>query len=714
MKSLLPSPSNSEAKRWLFLAAIAAWLLHPFATGRMIGTGDALWYAQMLADFVAQIQAGHFPVFVGQTEWAWNGAVYPLRVAPLYQHAGALIDLLTLHHLGVFALQHAIVIVSGVLGIVSAYLCLRAIDPASPWRAAGLATLYSSCPGVLGTIYTQDLYMTWMVLPFLPIALLATVRSYEKDDTLAQLLLATGLAGAWLAHAPIALWLTLIVGAFQIVRLVGLHRTPSSWRRAGIGAGAFLLLGSYPFISVAMLKAPGSAAVVVGRLADDQRITQAIREVFPRVLQPLSEAARALSDLQLGYGCWLVAAVATALCICWPERTGEGARIRLLTALLLCAGAMLLVLLLPVPILTEWLWAHVPGPIKRITFYWPMHRFYLLLAMMFTVSMQLAVRGLAARGRALVLALVGVAVVWSLWESRQLVRAGGERTASRAISERALRPENRLLMNHSYGLFAALPECFTNGVADPRAELRLRDARSGDTLEARAPSDGFIAATGHIDANPGILRLDQEFTLEPGFRYALDFRFGPHDYTGVLQLAGTTFFREYQLPHSGSPRAFGTLPGNSPTLPLWTTARAPERIVVRFIPTGADARPSTFCQFGEWRLRKLDPAAEPVEILSFSPLRVRVRASADAILATPRMALLGYQARVDAMPTPVIPAADGTLNIPVPQGEHTVELSYRAPFVVSAVYGVSLVSWLALFAAGTWEYLRPRNFAPRG
>src|ERR1700690_350402 len=148
------------------LALAAAWLLHPFATGRMYGTGDAVWYAHMLADYVPQLRAGIFPIFVGQTEFAFNGAVYPLRVAPMYQHLAGLLDLLTGRTLGFFALQHLTVIFCGVAGIYACYLTLVRISPERRWSAVGFAVLYLSCPGLLATVYTQDLYMTWMTVPW--------------------------------------------------------------------------------------------------------------------------------------------------------------------------------------------------------------------------------------------------------------------------------------------------------------------------------------------------------------------------------------------------------------------------------------------------------------------------------------------------------------------------------------------------------------------
>jgi hypothetical protein len=136
----------------MLLTGVATWLLHPFATTLQIGAGDALWYANMLADFVTQLRAGVFPIFVGQTDYAFNGAVYPLRVAPFYQHLAGVLDLLTGRQLGIFALQHLCVLVVGYAGIFSSYFALNSLAAGQRWSAAGLATLYLSYTSLLGTI----------------------------------------------------------------------------------------------------------------------------------------------------------------------------------------------------------------------------------------------------------------------------------------------------------------------------------------------------------------------------------------------------------------------------------------------------------------------------------------------------------------------------------------------------------------------------------
>ena len=687
-----PSPAaggnrRAEAARLLLLAAVATWLLHPFATARQIGAGDALWYANMLADFVTQLRAGVFPIFVGQTDYAFNGAVYPLRVAPFYQHLAGVLDLLTGRQLGIFALQHLCVLVVGYAGIFSSYFALNQLAPGQRWSAAGLAILYLSCPGLLGTIYTQDLYMTWMTIPFVPWVVYGLARPFNEDALKTQIILGTALAALWWAHAPIALWLTLIAVAAQGLRLVALHRTRAHVGRAFGGGVTFALLAHYPFVSLASLQTGAAPATDI--LPRAHLIAEHVRTVFPGVVLPLSTHARALSDLQLGYALGLVFAIATCLAL-------KTRRAHLLALTL--AGAGLLLLILPVPG-NAWIWEHLPETLKRLTYYWPMQRFYLIIAALAAgagISALAAGVELKANVTRRLRILLVIACGWSLWESRQYVAAGRERTASAEITAQNLRPENRATMNHAYGLFPALPAYFSHGVMDPRAEARLLDHATLAVLPPPAPSPTEPALTplrGTVDANPGVLLLSPSLTLQPGRRYALEFVFAPKSYVGILQLSGRTFFREYALPHSGEALAFGSEAPNNPTLPLWTTASEPETITLRFIPTDGTA-PQTFAAFAAIRLREINDATATVNVTAQLPFRATVHATQPAWLETPRMYKAGYQATVDGRAATVKKSPQGLAMIELPYGAQTITLTYQAPMLLRVSYVTSLLLWL--------------------
>ena len=677
---------RAEAARLVLLAAVATWLLHPFATTLQIGAGDALWYANMLGDFVTQLRAGVFPIFVGQTDYAFNGAVYPLRVAPFYQHLAGVLDLLTGRQLGIFALQHLCVLVVGYAGIFSSYFALNSLASGQRWSAAGLAILYLNCPGLLGTIYTQDLYMTWMTIPFVPWVVYGLARPFSEDSLKTQIILGAALAALWWAHAPIALWLTLIAAATQGVRLVALHRTGAHLGRAFWGGVTLVLLAHYPFVSLASLQTGAAPATDV--LPRAHLIAEHIRDVFPGVFLPLSTHARALSDLQLGYALGLVLAVAMGLAL-------KTRRVPLLA--LTAAGAGLLLLILPVPG-NAWVWDHLPETLKRLTYYWPMQRFYLIIA---ALAAGAGITALAASADLKINAaprlrvLLVIACGWSLWESRQYVAAGGERTASAEVTARNLRAENRPAMNHAYGLFPALPAYFSHGVMDPRAEVRVLDHATLAVLPA-TPSSTEPALTplrGTVDANPGVVLLSPSLTLQPGRRYALEFVFAPKSYVGILQLSGRTFFREYALPQSGEALAFGSEAPHNPTLPLWTTADAPETITQRFIPTDGTA-PQTFAAFAAIRLREINDATATVNVTAQLPFRATVQATQPAWLESPRMYQAGYEATVDGRAATVKKSPQGLTMIELQPGAQTITLTYQAPMLLRVSYVTSLLLWL--------------------
>ncbi len=737
---------RGEIARCLLLAVAAAWLLHPYFTTRQIGAGDALWYANILGDYVTQARAGVFPIFAGQTDFAFNGSVYPLRAAPLYQHVAALLDFLTAHQLGFFALQHLFVVVAGFAGIFSTYLCLVALAPTRRWEAAGLATLYLSCPGVLATLFTQDLYMTWLTVPFLPVAIFAGVRSFRRDDWLGSALLAGSLAALWWAHAPIAFWITAAAFFLQLVRLLAFDRNRYAWLRAIGCAALFGVLAQYPFVSIKALQTSGLPATLDG-LDHVEALPDNIAAAFPADLQPLSPAAAQLSDIQLGYGLWVILLVALlALAVVRLRET--------VFPLLVVAGVIFL--LFPFPG-NRWVYLHLPVYIQRLTYYWPMQRLYLLLAAIVAAVgiisldlLSLRSRKLARSGRT----VLALACVWALWESRQFARAGVERTLPADVSARHMLPENRLLMNHQYGLFATLPPYFSNGTMSAEFETRLLDANTREPLpdpaapslatvpagtaantapnihspvspaRSAAPATALGAApsaadeaawhplVGHIDENPGIIKMDTEFVLQPGRRYELSIVPHRKNATGILQIAGPTFFREYILPASGQPRAFGAGDTNSHSLPLWTTSRTPEQVEVRFIPTSADEHPADFADFGFFAVREVYSDRAPVQLLGLMPFRAVTRASVPTILETPRMYQPGYIAEVDGHPVTPEPTSTGLTAIPLSAGPHEVMLRFVGPLLLRFSYALSLTSWILFLTAVPVLYitrLRPQR-----
>ena len=624
----------------------------------------------------------------------------------MYQHLGGLIDLVTGHSLGFYTLQHLTVIVCGVAGIYSAYSVLCRIAPDRRWSAAWLAILYLNCPGILATIYTQDQYMTWMTVPIAPWAVYGIVRTFRKDDLLSEVCLVAPLAALWWAHSPIALWFTGIALLSQVIRLGFLHRGLSSLKRSMIGALLFAALAQYPFVSLAELHGPDQHSAELGVLPHREMIMDGISSSFPADLLPLTANARALSDLQLGYGLWAVLAVALALAF--------SARSKVLWVMLGVSGG-LLILLFPIPGVTEPLWAHLPEILVRITYYWPMQRFYLILAALLVIAAQVALASERMKRSTISLA-AGIAIffgcAWSLWETRQFIGAGAERTASEALTSRSERSENRPLMTHAYGLFPALPPRFTNGVADPAFEARLLDSTTGLPVpepERKLIDSGHLEGT--VDANPGILDLSPTIRLEPKRHYELRFGFPGTALKGILQLTGKTFFREYALPSSGERDSFGSGPTNSRNLGLWTTDPAGNTVTIRFIPMMRGIEIAELAHFGTFELYEFDPKSERVHLESLLPYKVSVSVSAPVILETHRVFIPGYRAWVDGQETTAKSSNEGFVAVPLTNGNHGVTLHFEGPLILRLSYWAALASWAAFLAWAIGRGVCPKNLS---
>jgi hypothetical protein len=250
----------AEPLRVLLVGAAALGVLLPFFTDRLIGGTDARWYATMLHDFVAQLRAGVFPVFIGQGEFAWNGAVHLFRSAPVYMHVAGAWDFLTWRALNAPALQHLAISTAGLVGALGFYAAATALLPARRWMAAGFAVLYATASAWLGVLYWAEAIMTFMGMAAMPAVLYGNARSLLAEDGRGYRWLAVGLALVWMCHPPIALLATLLTVLLQGGSMMWGRATASRWRGALIGALWFAGLSVYYFVSMSEVpRTSGSA-----------------------------------------------------------------------------------------------------------------------------------------------------------------------------------------------------------------------------------------------------------------------------------------------------------------------------------------------------------------------------------------------------------------------------------------------------------------------
>ncbi|MEN9663156.1 MAG: hypothetical protein RL324_2105 [Verrucomicrobiota bacterium] len=302
------------------LPLLVVWLYRPFLIPDFFGGMDAQSYAYGMADVLAQARSGVFPVLVGQSEFMFEGVVHPLRTAPYHQYLGLGLDLLSGRTLGPAAIQHLTVIATAMLAAFACLGCLLRLGTRL-WVAGVLAALYVSAPAMLGYIFDQEMYMTFMAFGWLPLALYGNVRLLRRDDGEGWIALAAGLALVWYCHAPVGLWLTIFTGLMQGLRLFGGEAGSGSWVRAAGGAVLFGLLTVGYFWSVAEISlanpAPGpggsgvtSLAVLAVGLACGIRF--AATRHWPWAVSA-AVAAGALSFGMHSYALWLGAILGLAL-----------------------------------------------------------------------------------------------------------------------------------------------------------------------------------------------------------------------------------------------------------------------------------------------------------------------------------------------------------------------------------------------------------------
>jgi hypothetical protein len=672
--------------------AVGLGIAAPFWTPCGLGTHEAYNYSLAVADGVTQMRAGIFPVLVGQTAYAWNGRVHPLRTAPYLVYLAGALDLVTGRTLGFWMLQNLVVGLSLFAGVGSCYLCLRrAIPELSPGRAALLAAAYGLSPGLLSTAYAMDLYMTVMTAPWIPVVLGGLIRARRVGSFGAYAQVAVGLAACWLAHPPVAFWLSAACVPAGLVILAAARPRRRALLAAAGAALLFLLLAGFGLVSA--LTVQGYHAIT--HVKDIAPLLHETRRAFGASLRPVSARADQLGDFQLGYAYWALLAIALVLAV---------RRRHALALAFVGAGLGFLALTLPVPGVQAWLWERLPTLALTLTNQWPMQRLYLLVTALAVFACALGWRPSARPPsrfrRELLQLLFAASVLWTGWEALHFLSRGFTTRLAPDVSRQVHQPENIDLTVTSFALLGT-PPWFVNGVMDPAMEFRLREP--GDvrvvTANATAPWPDRVAAGSFrvADTGPNRLTLAPTLTLEPGRRYRLSFDFKIPPQPLILQLRGRGFFREYTLPMAGGAEGFGLASGASHSLSLWTTGKQPVTVELWLVAPGIETQ--NLDLIADFRLEAARLDQLPVVLESLAPLRVRVRAAAAGYLETPRLFLPGYAATVDGRPVPVQASPDRLVLVPVPAGTSEVTIRYPGPFILRLAFWLTSAAWAGVLLA---------------
>ncbi len=702
--------SPLEPLRWVLLAGSGMWLGFPFLSNSKMGTGDAYWYGSMVADFVTQWRAGVFPVFVGQSDFAFNGAVSPVRLAPYLQHAAGILDLLTLRTLSFFGLVNLTLFISLLTAAFTTYATLVAIEKRGRWTGCLMALLFVSSPAVLSLIYTGDLFLSVCALPYLPLVMYGIWHTFQHRNLRSVCFLAAALAAIWWCHPPIAFWATLIAALSQVLRIATESPSRRVWWHWFAGAALFAALTVGVFVSVLTLHLPALSANPI-------LIVRSLETAFPGALLPVSEGANLLSDYQLGWSLWLLLLLGGSTTLFRPA---------VFRLSLVIGSGLLLLLLLPIPHVTKPLWFLLPQSVCDLTFVWPMQRFYVLLGIMAVFLGYAGAGAILPQRRGAQLALVGgllVALVWSASEAGRFLQGGLNSVASADESRVMHLPQNRTLTRYAYNSFPSAPPYFSHGYINPLWENRLLAPGSFREIGSNYQALSDKAMIGHVEgeltarrygARSSFYELLPALAIEPGRRYALELDFAHPELAGTLLITGPTVTREYYLPDSGvgvglnrASTAFGALPTGKRSVSLLSNSGELEKLLIQFVPAGALEQ--DISKFGQFILREYDPARLPVVVETWAPYRAKVISPAPAWLETPRIFIEGYRASANGREVPVARSPDGLVMLLVGAGESHVTLSYPGPLSLRLSYFLSLVAWIGLIVAGIFGRCRGRR-----
>jgi hypothetical protein len=669
---------------WTLLAGLTFWLYAPYRGGGLVGAGDAYHYSLQVADYVTQVRSGHFPVFVGQTEYGFNGNIHTLRTAPYFLHFTGMVDLLTGRRLTFAELLDLTVLLHALGAAFCAWRVARSIlGKANQNYAVGLAALYALSPAIVGTVQAFDLVATFMALPWLPLFLGAIVRLLESDIWKGMITGTWALAIIWWAHPAIGLWGT---GLWTLSWLVvlGRRRERARWRAALLSGAGLAAMTTYCFVSVHSLH----LGYDLGQAAEVRaEIVAAVRPLWPGfIFHSLGDPAKTLRP---GYPLWIFGLLPLVI---FPVRSDA-------RRLIIFGMALLLLLLGLIPLWTTPLWHLVPNAILQITNTAIVSRSPAMLAVLLLTSAALGLRSLAglSRGRRRAVGwALAVAVGWSLQAAGPVRQAATVSTWTPADTNASLDPRNVTLTRSSYALFGRFPRYFTNGRTAAPWEVRLLDTQTQRVTVTNAGA--VVAAARALGTVPPWLSVGDRprpLPTRPDRGYVLEFAFSPGTSAGEIQLRGQALFRNYTLPSSGREGAFGSAPGNSRLIGFMPGEHDGAAIVARGLRPGASVRVYPF-------------AADslPLQVESLLPLRTRIEAKEPALFESPRVWVPGYRATLDGSDVPVLVSPEGFAMMGVPAGVHQSEITYVPPRTLRGAYDLSLFTlagWtgLVLFGGGS-------------
>ena len=403
----------------------------------------------------------------------------------------------------------------------------------------------------------------------------------------------------------------------------------------------------------------------------------ALREGYKALWLPLRLGGRE----QIGYAIAVGLVISAIAILRKPEPVAQAF---FATTLLLFAG------LAPIPGFSRMLWGNAPKEIVDVIGIGYFLRFLPVTApfAVVVIYMVLSRLNLNRTYRGIVSVLVGL-VSWSAWENYEAAKLSWSYRQSAEQSEKNLRSENRPLSRFHYDLLP-YPTYHNHGVADLLIETRIGYGKSGsdEKLGPDAYADAMAEAqrvpwstpmVRQDPTYPAWLYFEPKIVLPPGSKKLITFKWETAAPQGWLIARGKNIYREYILPDSGGPRAFGGSNLSHRTLSFWNTGRETEEVelVIKREGAVADQRLAATENILQLRIVDYDASAAPVEVTGLQPLQLKIRAEKAAFVESFRSWLPGYRVSVDGNPVLYSRSINGLVEFQVPAGIHVVDIRFR-------------------------------------
>ena len=692
-----PAFFNKEYTRVFTLIFLVAYIYFPFITTISLGSHDSDWYQYILHDAIIQSRQGIFPVYVGQSIFCSIGTIVR---APYYLMLGQLLDFLTFRQFNPIIIQHLTILFSAFGGAFITYFLMKKLIKTqkenSSWYALALSFLYIASPGVRGLITSSlDMYNSFMVLPYLPIVMYGLIRTHQKNDIFSYIITSAALSIIYMAHPPIALWTTFVCICFYGIRLF--YYKTFSIKTIFLPLIVPCLLSLFClwyFIAIYTLDAgtefQGTSSNYVSL------VVSTLRSDLPGVFLPIQIGMAYGSTtpyLQLGYALWFIFIYGVFIVF---RRKNENS---FLVFTFVGCTTLIILLLYPLPIIGTFLWNLLPKMLQNITFFWPMQRFYIILAALLSFT------GLLCFEKKRTLSfLLGFFCCWNLYEDYYFLN----RDLTAPISTHKLLLSPHSIYSHYQQFPDIFPYFFPEGMFDPHLRSKLLNQHQASLEEFNDEKilmeQCFSDKSNTLDIKPLIANLSQftftekeirqsflELTIHKKQKYLLCLQhyLSPKTQFGLLGLRDSQWRAEKTNPYQHfTPQNINTLS------PIYTEKnRQLFTFFDKIIPENGQI------QIKKWGLMKYNSSTYtklPIRIISFTPFTAIVNTNQpDTYLTIFKLYVLGYQATVNNIPVPVLETANHQIMVPLKKaGLNKIVLTYTGTKLMKITLYISSFAWL--------------------